>query len=219
MLAGADTPINLYEFWHVPADPLRPLVTVRARRRMRASRNAPREAGVDHIASNDYAVTLVDLKRRIRAAQQRALRSVNAELVQLYWQIGELIHQRQAAAGWGRSVVQRLAADLQKEFPGRSGFSATNLWLMKRLYEAYYRAPKLQMLSGVLGWSQNVAILTRCQGDLEREFYLRATARFGWSHAVLRHQLDTHAYHRFLNNRPTSTARCPSRRVAKPNWR
>jgi predicted nuclease of restriction endonuclease-like (RecB) superfamily len=167
---------------------------------MRASRDAPREAGVDHIASNDYAATLVDLKRRIRAAQQRALRSVNAELVQLYWQIGELIHQRQAAAGWGRSVVQRLAADLQKEFPGRSGFSGTNLWLMKRLYEAYYRAPKLQMLSEVLGWSQNVAILTRCQDDLEREFYLRATARFGWSHAVLRHQLDTHAYHRFLNN-------------------
>lgn len=155
---------------------------------------------MDHIASNDYAATLRDLKRRIRAAQHRALQAVNAELVQLYWQIGGLIHQRQAAAGWGRSVVQRLAADLQQEFPGRSGFSATNLWLMKQFYEAYYQTPKLQTLSGDLSWSQNVAIFSRCREDLEREFYLRATARFGWTHSVLRHQLDTHAYHRFLNN-------------------
>ena len=155
---------------------------------------------MDHIASNDYAATLVDLKRRIRAAQQRALRSVNAELVQLYWQIGELIHQRQAAAGWGRSVVQRLAADLQKEFPGRSGFSATNLWLMKQFYETYYREPKLQPLVGEIGWAQHGMILGRCKCALEREFYLRATVRFGWTKSVLRHQLDTHAYHRFLNN-------------------
>ena len=155
---------------------------------------------MDHIASNDYAATLVDLKRRIRAAQQRALRSVNAELVQLYWQIGELIHQRQAAGGWGRSVVQRLAADLQKEFPGRSGFSATNLWLMKQFYETYYRKPKLQPLVGEISWAKNLVIMARCKDLLEKEFYLRATARFGWTKAVLQHQIDNQSYPKYLLN-------------------
>jgi predicted nuclease of restriction endonuclease-like (RecB) superfamily len=70
----------------------------------------------------DYRVLLTDVKSRIRAAQLRASLSVNQELIQLYWDIGRLIVHRQQAEGWGAGVIDRLASDVQKAFPGLEGF-------------------------------------------------------------------------------------------------
>ena len=75
----------------------------------------------------DYGRLLGEIKERIRSAQYEALRKVNRELISLYWDIGSLIVERQRDAGWGRSVVETLANDLQAEFPGIGGFSAANL--------------------------------------------------------------------------------------------
>jgi len=47
---------------------------------------------------------------------------------------------------WGKSIVQQLASDLQCEFPGISGFSASNLWRMKSFYETYRDSEKLAPL-------------------------------------------------------------------------
>ncbi len=66
-------------------------------------------------ATRDYAGFLVEVKARIRRGQYQALRAVNAELVRLYWDIGEAIHRKQESLGWGRSVVETLARDLQAE--------------------------------------------------------------------------------------------------------
>ena len=76
-------------------------------------------------------------------------------------------------------MVQNLAKDLQLEFPGRNGFSARNLWNMRDFYSEYSSRPKLQPLVAEISWAKNLVILSRCKDDLEREFYLRATARFG----------------------------------------
>src|SRR5688500_11600313 len=70
------------------------------------------------LASGNYAAFLIDLKARIRQAQVRALRAANAELLRLYWEIGESIHLKQKSLGWGKSVDETLARDLQMEFPG-----------------------------------------------------------------------------------------------------
>jgi DUF1016 N-terminal domain len=67
--------------------------------------------------SSGYRALLTDIKARVRVAQIKASLSVNRELIQLYWDIGEVIVSRQRSQGWGKSVVERLAADLQKEFP------------------------------------------------------------------------------------------------------
>ena len=83
----------------------------------------------------DYSALLVDIKNRIRTAQIRASLSVNRELIQLYW--GLLIVERQRAQGWGRSVVERLAADIQKGFPGMAGFSPQNIWKMRGFFLAW----------------------------------------------------------------------------------
>jgi len=155
---------------------------------------------MNKLVANEYPGFLMEIKTRIRQAQYQALRAVNTELVRLYWDIGEAIHQRQETLGWGKSVVETLAADLQAEFPGRNGFSARNLWNMRDFYCEYSARPKLQPLVAEISWAKNLVIMSRCKDDLEREFYLRATARFGWTKAVLQHQVDNKSYEKFLLN-------------------
>ncbi|MDZ4160284.1 MAG: DUF1016 N-terminal domain-containing protein, partial [Burkholderiales bacterium] len=141
-----------------------------------------------------YADFLLEVKTQVRQRQLQALRAVNSELLALYWWLGDNISQRQAALGWGKAVVETLAKDLQAEFPGRNGFSARNLWNMLEFYRDYAAMPKLQPLVAEISWSKNLLIMARGKDDLEREFYLRATARFGWTKNVLQHQLDNHSY-------------------------
>lgn len=135
----------------------------------------------------DYTALLALVKARIRSAQYDALRSVNRELLTLYRDIGRLIAERQEAKGNGSAVVLRLSEDLRAEFPGISGFSARNLWYMRDFYLAYADDSKLQPMVAEIGWSHNLVILEKCKDDLEREFYLRMTRKFGWTKNVLIH--------------------------------
>lgn len=146
----------------------------------------------------DYPGLLTEIKERIRSAQYEALKAVNKELVGLYWDIGRMIVERQDVEGWGKAVVEKLAADLRTEFPGVGGFSASNLWRMKAFFEAYTGLEKLAPLVREIGWSHNLAILERCKDPLEREFYLRMTRKFGWSKNVLIHQIDNQSYEKSL---------------------
>ncbi len=84
-----------------------------------------------------YAKLLADIKARIQAAQTRAVLAVNAELIRLYWGIGRLLDERQAAEGWGAGVIPRLANDLRNELPELKGFSSRNLDRMLAFARAY----------------------------------------------------------------------------------
>jgi len=128
------------------------------------------------------------------------LRAVNKELIALYWDIGKLIEERQTTEGWGKAVVEQLSADLRAEFGEKSGFSVQNLWYMRKFYREYKSLANLQPLAGEIAWTKNTLILDRCQNPLQREFYLRATARFGWTRRVLEHQIDNQTYEKYLLN-------------------
>jgi predicted nuclease of restriction endonuclease-like (RecB) superfamily len=114
---------------------------------------------MSELPAKDYGDFLVAVKTRIRQAQYQALRAANKELLSLYWDLGESIHRKQEALGWGKAVVQTLADDLQAEFPGRNGFSATNLWLMRQFYAEYQDQPKLQPLVGEISWAKNKTVV------------------------------------------------------------
>lgn len=147
-----------------------------------------------------YGALLTELKSRIHGAQYAALRAVNKELIALYWDIGKVINERQEAEGWGKAVVERLSADLRGEFGEKSGFSGRNLWYMRTFYREYSATPNLQPLAAEIAWTKNTLILDRCAQPLQREFYLRATARFGWTRRVLEHQIDNQTYEKYLLN-------------------
>jgi len=123
----------------------------------------------DMAKPGDYPHLLSEIKERIRSAQYEALRAVNKELVGLYRDIGRMIVERQDVEGWGKAVVEQLAADLRMEFPGVGGFSSSNLWQMKAFFEAYTGLEKLAPLVREIGWSHNLVILERCKDHLEWE--------------------------------------------------
>src|SRR3954466_5232942 len=133
--------------------------------------------------TNNYKQVLQAIKERVLQAQYDALKVVNKELIQLYWDIGRMIVEQQEQHKWGENTVRQLAKDLQVEFPGIRGFSSQNLWRMRAFYLTYADDEKLSALLREISWTHHLEIL-RCKDNQEREFYLRMTKRFGWSYRV-----------------------------------
>jgi predicted nuclease of restriction endonuclease-like (RecB) superfamily len=139
---------------------------------------------------------LRDLKERIRSAQVRAALSVNRELVLLYWQLGQDILTRQRQQGWGAKVIDRLASDLQKEFPDMKGFSPRNLKYMRAFAEAYPNEPIVQEVLAQITWYHNIALIEKLKSPEERLWYAQKTVEHGWSRNVLVHQIETGLHRR-----------------------
>lgn len=150
------------------------------------------------IDKNQYQSFLKSIKERILKAQYDALKVVNKELIALYWDLGKMIVEKQETMGWGKAVVENLASDLQKEFPGIGGFSYRNLWYMRDFYLTYVNNQKLQPMVAEISWTKNLIIMERCKDDLEKEFYIKTTKKFGWTKNVLVHQIDNQSYEKFL---------------------
>ena len=125
------------------------------------------------LITDSYNSFVQEIKQRIRSAQYEALKTVNKEMILLYVDIGKRIVESQKKHGWGKSIVETLAKDLQAEFPGVSGYSADNLWRMRKFYLNYANKPKLAPLVQEIAWAHNIAIMEKCKDDLPREFYLR----------------------------------------------
>lgn len=155
---------------------------------------------MSEISPGNYGELLVKVKQCIRVAQYEALKAVNKELIALYWDIGEAIAIRQQGETWGKSVVEQLAKDLQAEFFSISGFSARNIWRMRNFYLTYSQNEKLTPMVAEIGWTHNLVIMEKCKDDLEREFYLRMTRKFGWTKNVLIHQIENQTYEKTLLN-------------------
>jgi len=154
---------------------------------------------------------LAEIKDKVRSSQLNALRSVNKELISLYWDIGRIIVEKQDQHGWGKSIVEDLAAELQNEFPGMKGFSSSNLWRIRNFYLTYYKSEKLAQLVREIGWSHNLVILEKTKDDLEREYYLQMTRKIGWSRNVLLHHIDTKSYEKFLTNQTSFDRTLPEK--------
>jgi predicted nuclease of restriction endonuclease-like (RecB) superfamily len=144
----------------------------------------------------DYEQLLGSLKTRIRAAQQRASFAVSRELVLLYWSIGRDILVRQNAEGWGTKVIERLAHDLGNDFPGIKGFSLRNLKYMRAFAEAWPEPEIVQQVAAQIPWFHNCTLLDKVKSAEERIWYARAAVEYGWSRAILVHQIDGRLHER-----------------------
>jgi predicted nuclease of restriction endonuclease-like (RecB) superfamily len=138
-----------------------------------------------------YADWLTDLKARIHAAQQRAALAVNTELVQLYWQIGRDILDRQAQQGWGAKVIDRLAHDLRTAFPDVKGFSPRNLKYMRAFAQAWPDRAFVQGPLARLPWYHHLALLEKLQTAEERTWYAAKAVEHNWSRNILVMQIET----------------------------
>lgn len=89
------------------------------------------------IMTSEYKHWLGELKQRIRQSQIKAAVKVNTELLQLYWQLGSEIVEKQQNAKWGDSFLKQLSADLYEEFPEMKGWSERNLRRIRQWYLIY----------------------------------------------------------------------------------
>jgi predicted nuclease of restriction endonuclease-like (RecB) superfamily len=150
-------------------------------------------------ATQSYEEFLEDIKGRIRSAQARAARAINAELIEVYWQIGREILQRQAGEGdrrgrGGPKIVERLSADLQAAFPGVRGFSVSSLRYMRAFAAAWPEREMLQSGTGALPWAHIMLLLDKLSDRTTRDWYAsRATS---WSKAELAHHIANRLHER-----------------------
>lgn len=143
----------------------------------------------------------------IKQARFNAIKSVNTELIDLYWKIGEYISKKIETAEWGQSVVDQLAEYLNRNEPDLKGFSNKNIWRMKQFYESYKDSPKLSTLLREISWSHNLSIFSRCKTTEEREFYLKLAKNENYSFRELERQITSGVFERtMIGNSKVSTA-------------
>ena len=171
------------------------------------------------IEVSDYAGLLTTIKNRIQQAQQRAALAVNAELIQLYWHIGQLLLVQQGQQGWGTAVIPRLALDLKNALPELKGFSARNLDRMIAFARAYPQpadfspqavakshphlispqaVAKLDAASLLwqLPWGHHALLLEKVKPLANRGWYMAQTISNSWSRNTLALQIDSAAFER-----------------------
>ncbi len=145
-----------------------------------------------------YEAILNSISSKIKSAQARAMSAVNCELIGIYKEIGKTIHEQQKNAQWGDSIVEKLASDLQKAFPGMRGLSSRNLWRMRDFHLSYEGNQKLTALLSEISWTHHLVILEQCKAPLEREFYIRMSKRNGWSYRVLMNQISNKTFEKVM---------------------
>jgi predicted nuclease of restriction endonuclease-like (RecB) superfamily len=137
-----------------------------------------------------------EVAQLIAVARQRALQSVNTELIELYWQVGAYISRKIEAAEWGDGVVAQLADYLARTQPGLRGFTRSNLFRIRQFYDTYRGDEKVAPLVRQLSWSHNLIILGQSKRPEEREFYLRMAVQEKWSKRELERQFKTALFER-----------------------
>lgn len=138
----------------------------------------------------------LEIIQLIRNSRLAAMRSVNTELISLYWSIGEYISRKVKCAEWGQSVVNELAEYIRCNEPELKGFSDKNLWRMKQFYEAYESSSQLIPLLKEVTWTNNLTIFSRAKSRDEREFYLKLCIREKYSTRELERQINSSIFER-----------------------
>ena len=143
--------------------------------------------------SNEYLATIEQVKQEIKAAQYKAAVHVNTELIMLYHSIGCVIN---AHKSWGNKFIENLAQDIKLEFPQTTGYSVRNLKYMAKFAATYPDSEFVQQVVAQIPWGHNVVLLDKVSDADERNWYIKACRKNGWSRNVLVHQIESGLYQR-----------------------
>ena len=134
----------------------------------------------------------------IERAKTRAIKAVNAEMIEMYWQIGKFVSEKAASDGWGKGVVRDFSCFLKQTYPSASGFSSQNIWRMKQFYETYSQNEKLSPLVREITWSNNLLIMSGCKTEESKEFYMKLCIANGYGKRELERQIDSLLFERTM---------------------
>lgn len=175
----------------------------------------------------EYTQLLNQIKQRVQLAQKRAIFSASAEMLRMYWDIGEMLFNKQKEAGWGTKILERISADLKNDFPDIKGFSVRNCQFMIQFYKEYnqeltFTKPTVSQIESAntkpsvsqlqtqkfklpitqIGWAHNVVIMQRVKDVDARYWYMVQTIKNSWSRDFLAEaiKLDYYGKHGALSN-------------------
>jgi predicted nuclease of restriction endonuclease-like (RecB) superfamily len=138
---------------------------------------------------------LIDIKSKIHEAQRKVAFSINSQLIELYWDIGKSIAEKQEKANWGSSFIEKVATELKHEFPRIKGFSRRNLYTMSQWYKFYSQKYQfVPQLVAQIPWSHNRLIITKVKNVEEAEFYCLKTIENGWDRYTLEIQITKNLF-------------------------
>lgn len=144
----------------------------------------------------NYDIILNKVIKTIEESKYRAFTEVNKALLYAYWSIGKELSKSSA---YGKSVVEKLSSDLRFKYPNNKGYSAANLWNMKRFYESYEKLqPVVREFIFKISWTNHVTILNLTQSSEEKEFYIKMCVKERWSKRELKRQIDSSIFERYM---------------------
>ncbi|WP_322645599.1 PDDEXK nuclease domain-containing protein [Chryseobacterium sp. YIM B08800] len=143
--------------------------------------------------NEQYISWILDLKQKIQQSQIKAAIQVNSALIEMYWDLGKEISERNFENTYGSGFFSLLSKDLRTEFPEIKGFSESNLKYCKRFYQFYNQCDTNRHQLGddfinnlfLVPWRHHVEILIKCKNLEEAHFYIKKTIENGWSRSVL----------------------------------
>ena len=190
---------------------------------------------------SEYTSLLKQIRQRVQLAQKRAIFSASAEMLRMYWDIGEMLYKQQQAAGWGTKLLERISSDLKNEFPEIKGFSVRNCQFMIQFYKEYnqeltFTKPSVSQIGTSIAklpvshsqsnkftlpitqisWAHNVVIMQRVKDIEARYWYMHQTIKNAWSRDFLTEaiKLDYYGKHGALpNNFDTTLPEVQSKQV------
>ena len=156
---------------------------------------------------NSYFAWLNDVKAKLHRSQIKASLRINQAMLEFYWEMGHDIETLQKSHSWGSGFFERLSLDLRSEFPGREGFSVTNLRYMKNWYLFYNQCftnryqlgndldkNSMPEILAYIPWRHHIDILRNCKNPQEALFYIDETIKNNWSRSELNYQIDSNLY-------------------------
>ena len=145
-----------------------------------------------------YQDIFIDLKTKFKTSQIKASISVNRELLEFYWYLGNKIILMQEQYKWGSKFLEKVLNDLAKEFPSVKGFSYRNLKNIRQWVNFWDNEIGKQVVSQLcqVPWGHNIVIIQKCKDIKEAIYYVQNTIEHGISRNVLVHQIESNLYAR-----------------------
>lgn len=145
-------------------------------------------------STNDFGAVISIIEN----AKSRALKAVNAELINMYWDVGEYLSNLCAQSSFGDKVIDEVAAYIADTAPTIKGFNRRGLYRMKQFYEAYREDEFVSALLTQISWTNHLLIMSKARTREERDFYVALAAKEHYSSRELERQLDSAYYERYM---------------------
>ena len=146
---------------------------------------------------SEYKTWIKELKSKIHAAHRKVAFSINSQLLEMYWEIGKDISEKQDKYKWGSNFIEQIAFELKHEFPEIKGFSRRNIYAIRQWYKFY--SVKYQFVPqsvAQIPWGHNRLIITKIKDINEAEFYCAEIVKNGWDRDTLEIQIEKNLYKR-----------------------